>query len=126
MSQTTKTVIEMTKTDVLVFCLVILILSSVHEELIYKLSYYYNYLAKGIASDWYHIKQYYGGFSMSSFFLWGGFVFCLLWHLLYLKVFVDNLLDLDHGLDETAMQMITLIVIVSGIGLCFFGINAFG
>ena len=116
----------MTKTDVIIVVLVIPIPFLVYDELILYLSNYWDYFLKGIASDWYHIEEFFGVFSMSSFFLWGGFVFCLLWHLLYLKVFVDNLLDLDHGLDETAMQIITLIVIVSGIGLCFFGIKAFG
>jgi hypothetical protein len=61
---------------------------------------------------------------MSDFFMWGGFVFCLLWHLMYLKVFFDILLSTE--LEQTAQEMINLNVIVSGIGLCYFGMQAFG
>ena len=59
---------------------------------------------------------------MSNFFMWGGFVFCTLWHIGYLAVFYHNF---TSG-DETSREIQALHVGISGISLCYFGMQAFG
>ena len=62
---------------------------------------------------------------MSDFFLWGGFVFSLLWHLVsWLKVFINsddtNVIPIHH---RDAIALINLGL--SGVALCVFGYLAF-
>ena len=61
---------------------------------------------------------------MSNFFMWGGFVFCLIWHFVYLRAIWD---DLVNGVVDSRMEsLVNLNAIISGIGLCYFGMQAFG
>ena len=57
---------------------------------------------------------------MSNFFMWGGFVFCALYHVIsYQLIFTGN-----DGEDTFGQNMTN--VGLSGIGLCYFGMQAFG
>jgi hypothetical protein len=59
---------------------------------------------------------------MSNFFMWGGFVFCALYHVIsYLFILSPN----NTREDGTFGQHMTNLGL-SGIGLCYFGMQAFG
>jgi len=63
-------------------------------------------------------------FLVGEFFLWGGLIFCGL-----MLSFNANILfgsfD-DKGIDDNASAILLLTITVSGIGLCYFGVQAFG
>jgi small basic protein len=74
-----------------------------------------------IDSIWGDISQQLSGFNMASFFMWGGFVFCGLWHLLSFPfLFVSS-----PYTDDAPTFLMMLNVGLSGISLCFFGMQAF-
>ena len=58
---------------------------------------------------------------LSDFFLWGGFVFTLLWHGISWLVFRD----LYHSDSDTEVQLAVTNVGLSGVALCCFGYLAF-
>ena len=61
---------------------------------------------------------------MSDFFMWGGFIFCLIWHFVYLRTIWDNLTNVV--VDPKDEGLVNLNAIISGIGLCYFGMLSFG
>lgn len=68
---------------------------------------------------------------MSEFFLWGGFVFSLLWHL-YILMFVMVIYlqsrepDYDHSGGVAVETLVTFaLCLLSGVSLCAFGYFAF-
>ena len=59
---------------------------------------------------------------MSDLFMWGGFGFCVIYHVIsYVFIFSVN----NTVRDGTLGQHLTNIG-VSGIGLCYFGMQSFG
>ena len=89
---------------------------------LFFLAYFAFAVLTNIDSIWGDISQQFSGFNMASFFMWGGFVFCGLWHLLsFLCLFVSS-----PYTDDAPTFLIMLNVGLSGISLCFFGMQAFG
>ena len=61
---------------------------------------------------------------MFSFFMWGGFVFSLVWHLSSLRIMFVAIIDLADGVNHAA-DSIMINIGLSGISLCYFGMLAF-
>ena len=59
---------------------------------------------------------------MSDYFMWGGFVFCALYHVISYRLLFSDYNAQSGGTVDTAMINVGL----SGIGLCYFGMQAFG
>ena len=63
---------------------------------------------------------------MSDFFLWGGFVFTLLWHGISWLVFGDLYQSDSNTVAGYEVQLAFTNVDLSGVALCCFGYLAFG
>ena len=59
---------------------------------------------------------------MFDFFMWGGFVFCAMWHLLSLLLLWT---DGERKDNIFIMSALTMNLGLSGVSLCYFGMLAF-
>jgi hypothetical protein len=58
---------------------------------------------------------------MSDFFMWGGFVFCAIWHFYSWSMLLPPSFE-GYGTKTDMTDSIGF----SGMGLCYFGMQAFG
>ena len=63
---------------------------------------------------------------MSDFFLWGGFVFTLLWHSFAWRMFIVGPNNGTAFEKEFQMYVAIINLGISGVALCCFGYLAFG
>lgn len=61
------------------------------------------------------------GFLMVNFFMWGGFIFCAIWHVISLLLLWADISSVDDKLVISSVMNVGL----SGISLCYFGMLAF-
>jgi len=67
------------------------------------------------------ISRIMGGLTMSNFFLWGGFVFCVVWHFFsHGLVWTHSTNDVEGTLSQHVINLG-----LSGVSLCYFGMQAF-
>ena len=60
---------------------------------------------------------------MVDFFMWGGFIFCVIWHVIsHLLLWADGGRAGSH---DTAMFALMANIGLSGVSLCYFGMLAF-
>jgi len=60
-------------------------------------------------------------FLVGGFFLWGGFVFCAIWHFYSWVMVLPPQFESDGSKTEQSNS-----IGFSGMGLCYFGMQAFG
>ncbi len=60
---------------------------------------------------------------MSDFFIWGGFVYCVIWHLF--AIFWNHTETLPSKTTVEIMNSAMMNIGLSGVCLCYFGMQAF-
>lgn len=59
---------------------------------------------------------------MFSFFMWGGFVFCVIWHVISLLLLWS---EFPRNPESSDLLALGINVGLSGVSLCYFGMLAF-